>query len=63
MSKETLEAVNAGILTDKQLDEAIKHFTELTILLKPHDLYRLTYNHARSTLETLEYFKEARKRK
>ena len=62
ISKETLKAVHDGILTDEQLDEALKHYRSLAPLLTCHgDLYRLTTSHVLSTLETLERFKEARK--
>ena len=63
ISKETLEAVNVGILTDKQLDEAIRHYTTLQEHLECHgELYRLTWLHVFHTLNTLNGFKEARKR-
>lgn len=62
ISNETLEAVKIGILTDKQLDEAIEHYTRLEQDLKCHgDLYRLVWHNVFMTLHTLNGFKESRK--
>lgn len=63
ISKETLEAVSVGILTDEQLNEAIKHYTTLEQHLKCHgEIYRLTWSHVFHTLNILNGFKESRKR-
>lgn len=63
ISKETLAAVNAGILTDEQLTEAIKHYTELEKNLKCHgEIYHIVWKDAYMTLLTLNQFKESRKR-
>lgn len=64
ISRETLQAVKVGILTDEQLDEAIKHYTVLVDHLKCHgDLYHLVYAHAYWELERLNMYKESRKDK
>lgn len=64
MSKETQEAVRVGILTNEQLDEAIKHYTVLVDHLKYHgDVYHLVYVHAYLELERLNIYKESRKNK
>lgn len=61
INKETLEAVKNGILTDKQLDEAINHYTILEEHLKCHgELYQLTWLHVLNTLYTLNEFKQFR---
>lgn len=61
ITKETLHAVNNGILTDEQLDEAIQHYTELANNLKCHgEIYHLTWRDVYMTLLTLEDFKSAR---
>lgn len=63
ISKETLEAVKNGILTDEQLDEAIKHYTTLEEHLRCHgEVYHLVWHNVYMTLYTLNGFKEARKR-
>lgn len=63
ITKETLEAVNVGILTDKQLNEAIKHYTTLEQQLSCHgELYRLVWKDVYMTLLTLNGYKDARKR-
>lgn len=64
MSRETQEAVRIGILTDEQLDEAIKHYTVLVDHLKYHgDVYHLVYADAYWELEILNKYKESRKDK
>lgn len=64
ISKETLEAVNVGILTDEQLDEALVHYRDLEKNLKCHgELYRLCWKDVYLTLHVLEGYKESRKRK
>jgi hypothetical protein len=61
ITKETLEAVNVGILTDEQLDEALKHYRELEKNLQCHgELYRLCWKDVYMTLHTLEGFKQSR---
>jgi hypothetical protein len=63
ITKETLEAVNNGILTDDQLNEAIQHYTELEKNLKCHgEAYHLVWKDAFFTLTILEGFREARKK-
>ena len=64
ITKEILDAVNVGVLTDNQLSEAIKHYTELEKNLKCHGkLYHLVWKDVFYTLINLEGYKEARKRK
>jgi hypothetical protein len=64
ISQETLTAVNDGVLTDKQLDEAISHYKQLESLLKPHGkLYHLVWKDVYNTLSNLEGFKSMRKLK
>jgi len=63
ISKETLDAVNIGILNDEQLNEAIIHYSSLEENLKCHgEKYHLVWKDAYLTLITLTQFKEARKR-
>ena len=62
ISKETLESVNIGILTDEQLDEALIHYKSLEENLKCHgELYRLCWKDVYMTLITLKQFEESRK--
>lgn len=63
ISKQTLDAVNIGILTDSQLDEALKHYRELEKNLKCHgELYHLCWSDVYMKLITLEDFKRNRKK-
>jgi len=50
ISKECIDAVKSGILTDEQLQEAINHFTTLEKHLRPHEEYVLVLRDVRSTL-------------
>lgn len=62
ITKETLDAVRMGILTDAQLDEALKHYRELEQNLKCHgEIYRLVWKDIFVTLQNLEEFKKLRK--
>jgi benzoyl-CoA reductase/2-hydroxyglutaryl-CoA dehydratase subunit BcrC/BadD/HgdB len=62
-TKETLEAVNVGVLTDEQLKDAIKHYTELEKNLKCHgEVYHLVWKDVYMTLHTLNGFKDSRER-
>ena len=62
ISKETLEAVRKGILTDTQLDEALKHYRQLVEDLQCHgEVYKLVWKDAYLTLTILEGFKLSRK--
>jgi hypothetical protein len=62
ISKETLDAVKDGVLTDEQLDEALKHYSNLEKDLKCHgEIYHLVWSNVYMTLLTLEGYKEARK--
>lgn len=64
ISKETLEAVNLGILTDEQLNEALTHYRNLEKNLYCHgELYHLCWRHVNMTLYTLENYKASRKEK
>jgi uncharacterized protein YfkK (UPF0435 family) len=54
ISQETLKAVNKGVLTDEQLEEAITHYEQLENLLEDHgDLYKLVKKDVSNTLTTL----------
>lgn len=64
ISRETLQAVKVGILTDEQLDEAIVHYKAIVDHLKYHgDIYHLVYADAYWELESLNKYKESRKDK
>lgn len=64
ISPTTLQAVNKGILTDDQLNEALQHYRQLYEDLKCHDeIYRVICNDVRHTLHVLESFKSMRKYK
>jgi len=57
ISKETLESVNIGILTDIQLQEALQHYTQLEKLLRIHgEIYHLTWLHVFNRLDNLKYY-------
>ena len=63
ISKETLECVEVGILTDVQLFEAISHYTELENSLKCHgERYHLVWKDVFYTLNTLKQYEDSRKR-
>lgn len=62
ISEKTLDAVKVGILTDEQLDEALKHYKDLEKNLKCHgEIYHLCWLNVYTTLHTLEGYKEYRK--
>jgi hypothetical protein len=64
ITKETLEAVKNGILTDEELAEAISHYDELEINLRCHgEVYQLVWKDVKYTLDILHGFRIARKRK
>ena len=64
IEKETLEAVKKGILSDSELNEAIKHYTILEKLLKEHgDKYFLVWKDVYNILSDLEYYKKLRSEK
>lgn len=61
ISKETLECVEVGILTDEQLDEAIKHYSDLEKNLQCHGAkYALVWRDAFQTLNTLIGYRQSR---
>ena len=61
ISKETLKAVEDGILTDQQLEEAIKHYEELILLLSCHgERYVIVRRDVHSYLTSLYGYKSAR---
>lgn len=61
ISKSTLEAVDKGILTDKQLEEAICHYRELANNLECHgDIYKLVRADVCLILKILDGFKTKR---
>jgi hypothetical protein len=63
ITKGTLEAVNNGILTDSQLNEAIHHYSELEKNLKCHgERYHLVWKDVFFTLMILEDYREKRKK-
>jgi hypothetical protein len=64
ITKETLEAVRIGILTDEQLDEALSHYKTLEEYLKFHigTEYHLVWKDVYMTLMVLENYKESRAR-
>lgn len=60
---EVLSAVRIGILTDKQLKIAVRHYRQLVKMLRVHgDVYHLVWLDAFRKLEDLEHFVKARKR-
>lgn len=65
ITKETLTAVKNGVLTDGQLNEAIKHYTQLEKDLKCHggvySLYHLVWKDIYNELQRLNDMKIARK--
>ena len=64
ISPETLEAVKEGVLTDKQLKEALNHYRLLCKLLGAHgEKYHLVWLDAFQTLHTLEGFYQNRLQK
>ena len=61
ITKETLEAVKVGILTDEQLNESIKHYSDLEKNLRCHgDVYHLVWKDVHMTLMTLNGYKVSR---
>ena len=61
ISKETLEAVRIGVLTDKELSEAIPHFTVLEEHLRCHgDKYHLVWKDVFYELHTLREMRTLR---
>jgi len=64
ITKETLLSVQAGVLRDDQLTDAINHYKRLEEDLKCHgELYRLVWRDVRNTLDILEDMKRLRKEK
>lgn len=64
ISKETLEAVRIGILSDEQLKEAIKHYSDLEKSLQVHgEKYYLVWKDVYETLNILNEYQISRKRK
>jgi len=63
LKKETLAAVEIGILTDEQLQEAINHYKVLEKLLQCHgNKYFLVWRDVFQILNTLERYKNSRKK-
>jgi hypothetical protein len=61
ISKETLEGLRIGELTDDQLDEAIAHYALLEKLLDCHgERYWLVWKDVHWDLTTLESYKRSR---
>lgn len=64
IDKEILNAVRLGVITDEELDIALKHYRGLETMLKPHgERYHLVWLDVRNHLDTLENFKLMRKEK
>ena len=63
ISKETLEGIRIGELTDDQLEKSIEHYTLLENLLKCHEeKYHLVWKDVHSNLITLKSYELARER-
>jgi len=63
ISKETLEGIHVGELTDEQLDEAINHYKMLEKLLDVHgDKYFLVWKDVYYELMRLKSYKASRNR-
>lgn len=63
ISKETLEGVKKGILTDEQLNEALKHYSTLYEHLKCHgERYHLVTCDVCQEFDRLLQYKELRKK-
>lgn len=61
ISKTTLEAVNNGILTDAELQEALVHYTSLEQELRPHgEKYHLVWRDVFNKLSDLQSFWRSR---
>jgi mRNA-degrading endonuclease HigB of HigAB toxin-antitoxin module len=61
ISKETLDAVIIGILTDSQLQEALQHYTQLERGLRVHgEQYHLVWADVFRKLEDLKHFWQRR---
>jgi hypothetical protein len=61
ISEDVLEGVRVGMLTDKQLKEAIEHYTNLERDLKCHgERYHLVWKDVYMTLIALNGYKESR---
>jgi hypothetical protein len=63
ITEETLLAVNNGIFTDSQLDEALEHYSQLESLLLCHKvekIYHLTWKEVYNTLYMLKQIKITR---
>ena len=59
ISKETLDAVNRGVLNEEQYDEAIYHYSSLATNLKCHDeKYYLVWSDAYTTWQSLLVMKK-----
>lgn len=64
IDKEILKSVRLGVMTDTELDIALKHYRDLEKMLKPHgERYHLVWWDVFSTLNVLEDFKRMRKQK
>ncbi len=64
ISKETLEGLRIGELTDKQLDEAIEHYTLLEKLLLYHgERYHLVWKDVKFELMRRESYELSRNRR
>jgi hypothetical protein len=63
IGKEVINGIRIGELTDKQLGEAIEHYTLLENLLKCHEeKYHLVWKDVHSNLITLKSYELARER-
>lgn len=61
ISKEIIEAVEVGILSDDQLETALAHYRELEKNLECHgEIYRLVWRDVRRRLRELESYKKLR---
>lgn len=61
ISKETLNSVKIGILTDKELDDALTHYEALEELLLPHgEVYHLVWKDVYYELIRLRDYKKSR---
>lgn len=61
ISKEVLEGVRIGILTDDELNEALNHYRDLEKNLQCHgEIYKLVWKDVFYTLNTLEGYKKSR---
>lgn len=64
ISKETIDAVRVGILTDEQLEEAITHYKKLEEGLRCHgEVYHLVWKDVYMRLHELNGYKDSREKK